>query len=279
MKRILIIFFLFCSVTFAQDFFVPMLWKLDGLGLVPTNAAYRVPATYLNGQLPALDGSLLTGIGFVPSTTAELMEDFVGGNTTSGNIGNYGWKFVTWTDGVVTYDASVSGRVAIIKITSGTTEGNGSTLFLVDAANQPILPNALGNTTAIFSVKQTAANSTQNMQIGFADNIALIGDVNNGSYFRFTGSGNWNAVTRRGGLETVTDTGVLQSTSFKLFKIITNSTGTSTAFYIDDVLKATHTTNLPNGAISPRIQIVTTATDDKSFSIDYFYLKVTGLTR
>lgn len=48
MKKYLIILFFVASGLFAQDgFFVPMLWKLNGTDLVPTNATYRVPVTYL----------------------------------------------------------------------------------------------------------------------------------------------------------------------------------------------------------------------------------------
>ncbi|TSD02974.1 MAG: hypothetical protein Athens071416_365 [Parcubacteria group bacterium Athens0714_16] len=217
--------------------------------------------------------------GIDPTTTSELMDDFIGGNTSSGTISQYGWKWTTGGSGTITYTSAESGRVGLVKGKSGTTTNNGSTLYLVDPANQPIFPSSFGNLTIIFSIKQVDANSSSNMQIGTADNIALIGDVNNGAYFRSSGSGNWYAITRSGAIETATDTGVAQASSFKQFKIVINSNYTSIAFYIDNVLKATHTTNLPSGNLSPRVQIVTTSGTDYSFDIDYFYYKATGLSR
>ncbi|MBI5887076.1 MAG: hypothetical protein HZB85_10935 [Deltaproteobacteria bacterium] len=58
---------------------------------------------------------------------------------------------------------------------------------------------------------------------------------------------NWKAYNSSGGTTTTTDTGVAPSTSYQALKII--ATASSIAFYIDGVLKATHTTNIPTTSL------------------------------
>lgn len=253
----------------------------DNTPAAVTIAEQQVVGRITSGNIKGLSVAelqALVGGGFDPTTTAEIMEDFAGGNTFSGYIGTCGWKFTTGGGGTVTYTSAVSNRVAVIKFGSGTTQDNGSTLYLVDAANQPIIPASPNNLTLIFSVCQVDANASHKIHIGTSDNIALIGDVN-GAYFRFNETGNWYAVTRNVGAETATDTGIVNSTSWRQFKIVTASDYSNIKFYIDGVLKATHTTNLPMVATSPRMQVVITATTERFLLVDYFYLKMTGLSR
>ena len=94
-------------------------------------------------------------------------------------------------------------------------------------------------------------------------------------------TGNWFAVTRTANLETATDTTIAQATTYKTFKTVMNAAGTSVEFFIDGVSRATHTTNIPNAVITPSIgvDIAGTAIDSGQIAIDYFYLKITGLSR
>ena len=238
-----------------------------------------------------MDTQVLTLVSGLPSwvsaasgattleTESEIKEDFIGGNTSTGYIGKYGWKFTGAYGGTVSYTSSEAGRLGLIKVGAGTTQDKGSTLYLVDAANQPMIPDSLAGVTMTFSVRQIAADSSQIIHIGTADNVALLGDVNNGAYFRFTNSGNWYAITRSSGVETSTDTGVANSTSWRKLTISTASDYGNIKFYIDGVLKATHTTNLPRGALSPRMQVVITTATEHFLLVDYFYMKATGLIR
>jgi hypothetical protein len=124
-----------------------------------------------------------------------------------------------------------------------------------------------------------AANASATRRIGFSIN-APQSDPARGIYFRAIGTGNWYAVTRDASTETATDTGVAQSTNYMQFKIVTNSTGASIGFYIGNILKATHTTNLPTNVFTPSYQIESShITNAYSISIDYFFLTITGLNR
>lgn len=91
---------------------------------------------------------------------------------------------------------------------------------------------------------------TFTVYMGWSDNIST-GDVTDGAYFRYThsvNSGKWEAVTAGGGSRTATDTGVTADTTFHIFDIRVNQAGTSVEFYIDNVLVATNTTDIPTTA-------------------------------
>lgn len=98
------------------------------------------------------------------------------------------------------------------------------------------------------------ATDTYSTRIGISDlsNVAT-GDPDNGVFFRYThsvNSGEYEAVCRAGGVETATDTNVAATTSYKVFEIRVNEAATSVTFYIDGVLVATISTNIPTGVDS-----------------------------
>lgn len=84
--------------------------------------------------------------------------------------------------------------------------------------------------------------------------------------------GNWHCVTDDGST-TDTDTGVTVDTGYHTFEIVVTGGGTSVAFYIDDTLEATHTTNITSNTFSRYYAIDPTGTNSREVDIDWFYLK------
>ncbi len=104
-----------------------------------------------------------------------------------------------------------------------------------------------------FALEQLS-NPTQTFTsyIGFIDNSGA-GDMSNGAYFRYTNAvngGRWQCVTSAGAVQTSTDSGVFADNQYHAFTIEINEAGTSVGFYIDGVLVATNTTNIPNGTLA-----------------------------
>lgn len=118
----------------------------------------------------------------------------------------------------------------------------------------------------------------------------LLGYVNSsltttaGVYFRYDQTQSvWQAVCKSASVETVvnTDITVVVSTIYKL-RIEINSDGTQALFYIDGVLKATTTTNIPTGTgnrVHGLVSIVrlSTGTTDSSFTMMRAYWIVKDL--
>jgi len=97
-------------------------------------------------------------------------------------------------------------------------------------------------TVAFFTGALTGA-----IRSGFID--LATGESTDGIYFRSTNGDNWFAVCRSNNTESVTDTGIAIGAldAYRNFEIRVNATGTSVTFFIDDVIYATITTNIPTG--------------------------------
>lgn len=91
---------------------------------------------------------------------------------------------------------------------------------------------------------------------GFADNVTGGTLPTRGVFFRYdrlNEGTNWQAVTRMGGTETATDTGIAVTAGFtqtgQRLKIVADADGGEIRFYIDGTLEATHTTNIPTSRL------------------------------
>ncbi len=102
----------------------------------------------------------------------------------------------------------------------------------------------LSGNTLTFEARVKHGTSGPIQLIGLADTTNFI-SPNCAIYFGNTVSAsNWWAKTYNNTAATSTDTGVaISTTTFQKLKIV--ATPSSVAFYINDVLKATHTTNIP----------------------------------
>jgi hypothetical protein len=87
-------------------------------------------------------------------------------------------------------------------------------------------------------------------------------------------SANWKCITRVSPTTTATITTVpVVASQWYVLKIVINSLGDSISFFIDNVLVATHTTNIPN-LITPRIaKIKTIGTTNRNSFLDYVIIQ------
>ena len=218
---------------------------------------------------------------FDPTTDSEIFDDFISFNSGITKFGELQWVFAyAGAVGSITQNAYAidvnhpgtvrlnagSGLNADAKITGRTTDSS-------------ITYGILGNTPNmrfVCGVASPSASLSSKLQIiGYAESIITPAV---GIYFQATDTGNWQAVTNDG-TATTSDTGVAQATTFKRFEYLINAAGTSVAFYIDGVLVATHTTNIPTTGLKPIFYIKTTEGVAKSLDMDYFYTKISLLNR
>ncbi len=112
------------------------------------------------------------------------------------------------------------------------------------------------------------SGASHTVYVGLSDRSAdTAGDPTNGVYFKFSGGGNWLAVTRAT-TETSTNTGIAPSTSAFQVLRIEHSTS-SVNFYIDGTLKATHTSTIPTANLDLDIFNQTNTAAAKQLNIDY----------
>lgn len=119
----------------------------------------------------------------------------------------------------------------------------------------------------------SSGTNRYNLYIGFSDFDSS--EPTTGAYFEYidtVNSGKFECVTANSSTYTRTDSGVTADTDWHDYKIVANVDNTAVDFYIDDVLVATNTTNLPSSNISPCIYLINngTASDAASVTVDAF---------
>jgi len=97
----------------------------------------------------------------------------------------------------------------------------------------------------------------------------------NGFYFEFTSGTNFIAVTQNSTTKTLTDTGVA-ATAGQWYAVKIVATSSAVLFYVDGVLKATHTTNIPTTNIGPAA-LIYNASAGFSLDVDYIRCHASGL--
>ena len=108
-----------------------------------------------------------------------------------------------------------------------------------------------------------------------------IADPTDGIYFQYnttTTAGNWFMCAQNNNAVTCLDTGVARTTTintYQRFKFVTNSTGASVEFFINEASVGTVSTNLPANTrpIGPAIAMHTVDGVARAWKIDYYQIK------
>lgn len=238
--------------------------------------------TALKGMVPASGGGTANflradgtwaappGGGSVDQVAAPwLYDEFISGSSETGEVGRLGWSF---TNGSMQNANAEANHPGIVTRRSGTTANQVASLYMGAATTRTdIQLQNLDETT--FIVAPVASNTDHTVRVGLlADNAG--NPPTNGAYFeRLAADTNWFRVTRSGGVQTRTDTGVAYGTSWRKLRIRKN--GANIEFYIDGTLNGTHTTNVPAGTtgLSFGVQVIPTTTTARDFKIDFFEYK------
>lgn len=186
------------------------------------------------------------------ASTFTIQEDWV--STT--NVGAYGWGSTTTGAGsgatIVSTGVNTSLKaIGVLQQSTGTNASGRSAsslglvgmkldaftnTFLEHRVNVPVLSTVLQEYTLMFGYGTSATTSTQTTGLYFLYDRLLSGDF-------------WCAVSANGGVATRTVTAIpVTTTGFNKFRIETNASLTAATFYIDNVLVATHSTNLPTAS-------------------------------
>lgn len=165
-----------------------------------------------------------------------------------------------------THNTALGGRGSIAELVTGTTT-TGRALILIGESGEGRIEYVDATTFTYFradSTPTTSSNGTDTYKVfvGFTD--ALPPGTEERYGFEYTHSvygGNWAAITDNGASKTSTDTGVSAGYVVGTIpKLEMCRVGTSRVlFHIGGNLVATHTTNLPAGALYPVVSIVKSA--------------------
>jgi hypothetical protein len=211
-----------------------------------------------------------------------IFDDWMAGANGAEPYGTMGWDSITNGSGGLNTPQIPSilerNRRGIIKITCGTAATNTGGYI----ANQSAY--LLGGCDLVFAfdmrLDQTLDNGDFIYRIGLSNTWP---GIQHGAIFEYTSSSIfWNAITTQGGTQTRTVCSTAVGTGFLNFAIVvTNSTKID--YYLNGVIAATHTTNIPTGVnqiCGPTMFMEKRITgSSKSWYIDYTYERWKPLTR
>lgn len=198
-----------------------------------------------SASLAIADGSYSDNLEGVYTVTSDLnfltgsINDFGLGKAGNGIFGS-GWGN---DDGAISmYSGSLAGRYQSMYLRSNNSGARTTTLSGVATKTKVYMASISGLTQKIGVVgfgSSTAVNTAY-----------AAGGANSGAFFRVDSVGaaaNVYAVTKIGASETVTNTGILDSGTYRTFEIV--ATSSSIVFSIDGTVVATHSTNLPTSPL------------------------------
>jgi hypothetical protein len=227
----------------------------------------------------------------------EYYNDFLSTPTLSGTADGAGYIFFFsgTSASIVSLTAPAvraSNQHGFIRPTTGSQSTGYAGLYGGSGGNQFLLGGgAMTFTTSVLFNTLSTSGERYRVTIGYGDQATSAAEVN-GIFFTYdeggtangtTASPNWQCVTTEGSVRTLTTSAVaINNSAWCKLDIEINAAGTSVTFYIDDILVATHTTNIPSGTaelVTPRINITKTiGTTSRFFHVDYLYYAQTYTT-
>lgn len=249
---------------------------------------YTRGEVYRKGQTDTAITTAIAGISpgggsaFDPATDYEFFDDFDVGTSVTNLIGRYKWLMsgagVGYGCAVDSTNVSGSGVLGSIRLTGGTGAGNSYVDITTTGDNSTYMGSFAGN--AAFTLKMRVKNydpatKKKAFYFGVTENPDAP-SANPGIYFYADSTTYHCKVSNGTTVDSVSTKG--QTTNWTTFKIV--STGSSVGFYMGDTLLTTIATRIPTTgmkyfAYAKSNETVTT----KRIAFDYFYCKITGLSR
>lgn len=229
-----------------------------------------IPSTSKGIQWAGVDSSFAYASA---SNGVHVVDDFLAGSFGNG-VTSYPSGLVP--TGTISF-ALENTRYGIM--TLGTTTSTTGTSRL-SKTNLSDSLNSLFNVTSYMVKMPTLSDGTEtyHVRVGMASQINTA-NPNGGAYFVYSTAGtptgsaasaNWQCVTGNGSsVRTWTTTSTAVTTGWTKLTVVASSS--ICFFYVNDVLVATHTTNIPTPALTPNYEIRKTAgTTERLLWVDYF---------
>jgi hypothetical protein len=217
-----------------------------------------------------------------------MYDEFAGGNTTNGSIGQLGWVSTT-IGGAPTYSgqSGVYPNLGVFRIATPAVAAQGGTLSPANVAGTTgSLGNLGGNTNwdFVFIVKlgQTANNR---IRIGACSDATVV-EASNGIWFRtdqnatYADGAFWKVIARSGSVNTTGGTTYASDTTAWHKLRIRSTTAGTVIFTFDSNADQSIASGVPTANLSPCIVYTNdTTASTGTLDIDYFRVMLTGLSR
>jgi len=226
-------------------------------------------------------GSLFWGETLRPDIQTVISDDFFTGKDPF-------WNAVDGDGGSNSTADGSSGHIGVLQVSTGNTAANGRCRLMWGASVVDLFSIGSGaewTFRCMVKINELSdASDEYNFWIGLLNGTSS-GNPSNGIYFEYdrNDSTEWRVITKGGGTETATNSGVtVTAGSWVELGWTMNTSNNSVKFYVDDFTVgnevATHTTNIPTASerVMPHIRIIKSANSgtSKTADIDFYYLAV-----
>ena len=231
----------------------------SGTTLVVKDEDTNIPNTphtalnFIGDWVEATDGgSGVANITVGPNASdrMQFFDDFIGDWT------DWWWTSTGGTGSSVEWIEAIAGQISL---QSGGVSGNSVWLGLGNSA-----VTIVANAELEFRLKL--------VETTYAYVSAGLNGSNQYAQFYVSENGNWFVSSYNGSGNTLTNTGMAADGDFHVFKI--EATSTSIKFYIDGLLKATHTSNLPTSLMTFSFYMDTSNSSSSGEEIRLDYVKI-----
>lgn len=236
-------------------------------GLLKFHDGTRVMNAVAIDTLPSTDGHVVTYDGTAKKFKTAAVGAVSSDNTWLNNLdGNrvFGHRMIyangrmdlgmpfdeSITGGSAAYVVATASAPAYRKLTTSTTINSDAYLYITSATNNPFYDARSWHFRVVAAINSTA---DVRMVIGMCASYGHFASTlpANSVVFRYDTAASdtsWKCVTKDASASVTTDSGVSADTGFHQFDIIFDDSTNTYTFYIDGVLKATHTTSLPTAS-------------------------------
>ena len=215
----------------------------------------------------------------------EIYDEFMGGTTTSGNIGSLGWNFSNIASApAFTYNnatpAPTADRPGILRMRTAATANNGGTMQLTGTAAAGALNIGVGMTMRSAATVAATGAGTQVIRLGLHNQTTTTASPTTGVWFEYDPAASttlWRYCYHNGAAATCANSTVaLTANVFNSLEIRVNSLGVNSSsadYFIDGIRFSVSgiTINTTN-RVSPAMACYTLAATARDCFIDYYQL-------
>ena len=238
-----------------------------------------------NASLPGIQARvnaawITLGVGNTPGSSMaapHLFDDFIGGNNSSGQIGELQWIVAASAGTTIAAQTGVAGHPGILRIVVPATSGYYAAMYLSQSI-APIIPADYFDITFVFRVP-TIATATACYRVGLSFSPTLDPPTDGLYLEKKTGDANWFFCSRSAGADrTRTDTGIAVDTSWRKIRIWRTSAA-DISFKLDAGGVTIHNVSIPTNPLTPMAFAKTNAVASAYIEADAFDMYITGLAR
>ena len=211
-----------------------------------------------------------------PTVAQSFSDDFMTGSVETGEIGQLGWSF---TNGSITKPTGIQNHPGIIRHTGSTTANQVCSFHTGNSANEQICRfDEWSEATFVFA-EAAASQTDMTLQLGI---FSALGNLapSHGVYLEIRpADSNYFFVSRNGGTETRTDSGIARTTNW--IKVKMRKSGANVIFNINGGSDVTLSSNVPDAAdtICVGKQSAQTGTTARNIDLDWISFKLVAITR